>query len=172
MLNDDWSIEERCQEAFAYWKLDNLDLFRNMETLSGGQKTRVFLAGIIIHQPKIVLLDEPSNHLDTVSRNMLYDYIRSAASTLVVVSHDRTLLNLLDTVYELNKGGITIYGGNYDFYAEQKAIESQALQHDVKNRKKRCAKRKKPKGNRWNGSKNWMHVERKSRRRPGFQPFP
>lgn len=142
LLDDDWAIEERCKEAFSYWKLDILDLDQKLGTLSGGQKTRVFLAGIMIHQPEIVLLDEPSNHLDTFSRGMLYEYIKSAKTTLVVVSHDRTLLNLLDTVYELSRRGITVYGGNYDFYAAQKRIENDALGHDLKSKEKALRKAK------------------------------
>jgi ATPase subunit of ABC transporter with duplicated ATPase domains len=113
-----------------------------MRTLSGGQKTKVFLAGISIHRPETVLLDEPSNHLDTFSRNILYHYIKSTNNTLVVVSHDRTLLNLLDSVYELSKRGITIYGGNYDFYAEQKMTESDALNQDLKSKEKALRKAK------------------------------
>lgn len=142
LLNDDWLIEERCQEALAHWKLEALDLYRKMRTLSGGQKTKVFLAGIMIHRPEIILLDEPSNHLDTLSRSILYDYIKSTKNTLVIVSHDRTLLNLLNKVYELNKDGITTYGGNYDFYAEQKMIESEALNQRLKNQEKTLRKAK------------------------------
>jgi ATPase subunit of ABC transporter with duplicated ATPase domains len=142
LLDDDWSIEERCNEAFTHWKLNELDLSQKMGTLSGGQKTKVFLAGINIHQPETVLLDEPSNHLDTFSRNILYHYIKSTNNTLVVVSHDRTLLNLLDNVYELSKRGITIYGGNYDFYAGQKMTESDALNQDLKSKEKALRKAK------------------------------
>ena len=145
LLDDDWAIEERCKEAFTHWKLNELDLSQKMGTLSGGQKTKVFLAGISIHRPETVLLDEPSNHLDTFSRNMLYHYIKSTNNTLVVVSHDRTLLNLLDNVYELNKRGITIYGGNYDFYAEQKMTESDALNQDLKSKEKALRKAKETK---------------------------
>ncbi len=142
LLNDDWAIEDRCCEAFAHWRLDGIDLLQKMDTLSGGQKTKVFLAGITIHRPETVLLDEPSNHLDRESRKLLYDYITHTNNTLVIVSHDRTLLNLLDTVYELGKGGITIYGGNYDFYAEQKAVESPALSHDLQSKEKALRKAK------------------------------
>ena len=142
LLDDDWGIEERCTEALSHWQLDGLDLSQKMGTLSGGQKTKVFLSGIAIHQPQVVLLDEPSNHLDTFSRTLLYNYIRTTSSTLVVVSHDRTLLNLLHTVYELSKRGITIYGGNYDFYAAQKAIEASALNEDLKGREKALRKAK------------------------------
>jgi ATPase subunit of ABC transporter with duplicated ATPase domains len=142
LLNDDWTIEERCNEALSHWKLDGLDLAQKMSTLSGGQKTKVFLAGINIHQPQIVLLDEPSNHLDSLSRAILYDYIQTTTNTLVVVSHDRTLLNLLNTVYELSKRGITVYGGNYDFYAAQKAIAENALSEDLKSKEKALRKAK------------------------------
>ena len=142
MLDEDWAIEERCREALAHWQLERLDLTQKMETLSGGQKTKVFLAGIGIHRPEIVLLDEPSNHLDTLSRDLLYAYIESATHTLVVVSHDRTLLNLLPAVYELSGQGITAYGGNYDFYREQKRIESAALNQDLKSKEKALRKAK------------------------------
>jgi ATPase subunit of ABC transporter with duplicated ATPase domains len=140
LLNDDWTIEERCLEALRYWQLADLDLRQKMGTLSGGQKNKVFLSGISIHQPDIVLLDEPSNHLDTAGRQLLYDFIQSTPSTLMVVSHDRTLLNLLQAVYELSKRGITVYGGNYDFYQEQKQVESHALHEEVRNKEKALRK--------------------------------
>lgn len=139
-LNDDWTIEERAYEALAHWQLTGLDLRQPMATLSGGEKTKVFLAGIAIHKPGVVLLDEPSNHLDTVSRDILYNYIATTTDTLVIVSHDKTLLNLVGTVCELSKKGITTYGGNYNFYAEQKAIEAEALQEDVKEKEKAIRK--------------------------------
>jgi ATPase subunit of ABC transporter with duplicated ATPase domains len=142
LLNDDWTIEERCEEALAHWGLDALDLNQKMETLSGGQKTSVFLAGIAIHQPEIVLLDEPTNHLDLEGRNRLYHYIQSTRNTVVVVSHDRTLLNLTDQVCELSTRGLTVYGGNYDFYTAQKKIENDALNQDVKAKEKALRKAK------------------------------
>jgi ATPase subunit of ABC transporter with duplicated ATPase domains len=141
-LNDDWLIEERCNEALKYWKLEGLDLSEQMKTLSGGQKTRAFLAGIIIHQPELVLLDEPSNHLDAAGRQLLYHFIQSTKSTLIVVSHDRTLLNLLGTVYEMSRQGITVYGGNYYFYVEQKGIERNALAEDARSKEKALRKAK------------------------------
>jgi ATPase subunit of ABC transporter with duplicated ATPase domains len=141
-LNDDWSIDERCQAALSHWNLPDLDLSVKMGMLSGGQKTKVFLAGIMVHNPEIVLLDEPSNHLDTLGRTILYDYIQTTAHTLLVVSHDRTLLNLLLNVLELSKRGITVYGGNYDFYLAQKSIENDALNQDLKSKEKALRKAK------------------------------
>lgn len=142
LLNDDWTIEDRCNEALNYWNLSDLDLSQKLETLSGGQKTKVFLAGISIHQPELVLLDEPSNHLDNSGRNILYDFIENTKSTLIIVSHDRKLLNILDTVCELNKNGIKVYGGNYDFYKEQKEIEFNALSQDIHSKEKALKKAK------------------------------
>lgn len=142
LLDDDWTIETRCKEALAHWGLEELDLTQQLSTLSGGQKTRVFLAGIMVHHPDVVLLDEPTNHLDHWSRNKLYAYIQSTNQTMVVVSHDRTLLNLLSTIYELDKHGLTLYGGNYDFYLEQKRIADEALVQELKNKEKTLRKAK------------------------------
>lgn len=142
LLNDDWTIEERCQEALQYWQLHSLQLDQPMATLSGGQKTKVFLAGIHIHQPQLVLLDEPSNHLDTAGRELLYQFIETTSCALVVVSHDRKLLNGLYKIAELSKRGITLYGGNYDFYAEQKQIENEALSQDIHSKEKALRKAK------------------------------
>lgn len=139
-LDDDWTIEERCSEAFNYWRLSDLDLRQKMGTLSGGQKTKVLLAGISIHQSEFVLLDEPSNHLDADARTLLYDFLRNTSCTLLVVSHDRLLLNLFDKTAELSKDSITIYGGHYGFYAMQKQIGLNALEQDVKSKEKALRK--------------------------------
>ncbi|HEY0897398.1 MAG TPA: ABC-F family ATP-binding cassette domain-containing protein [Sphingobacteriaceae bacterium] len=136
MLQDDWTIEERCQEALNRWHLRDLKLDQKLATLSGGQKAKVFLAGISISQADLILMDEPSNHLDIASRQLLYDFIRSSSATLLVVSHDRKLLNLLNRVAELDKNGITMYGGNYDFYSHQKSVELHALNQDLKSQEK------------------------------------
>lgn len=139
-LNDDWTIEERCREALAYWELSGIDLEQPMSQLSGGQKTKVFLSGIMIHQPGLVLLDEPSNHLDVASRTILYEFVRQYRGAMLVVSHDKRLLNLLDTTLELSKDGLKTYGGNYDFYIAQKAIEQAALLDDVHSKEKELRK--------------------------------
>lgn len=142
LLDDDWTIEDRCNEALQYWQLAGIDLSQKMATLSGGEKTKVFLAGISIHQPELILMDEPSNHLDSWGRQQLYDFIQFTKSTLILVSHDRKMLNLLDTVCELSKNGIRVYGGNYNFYREQKQVEAQALSQDIQSKEKALRKAK------------------------------
>ena len=140
LLDDDWTIEERCKEALELWQLSPLSLTQKLEELSGGQKTKVFLAGISIHQAQLVLLDEPSNHLDAKARQILYDFITTTSATLLVVSHDRSLLNGINTVCELNKSAIVAYGGNYEFYKEQKQLKENALQEDIKSKEKALRK--------------------------------
>lgn len=142
MLQDDWTIEERCKEVFNNWQLNETDLSKKMGTLSGGQKTKIFLAGIQIHQPDLILLDEPSNHLDLAGRSLLYDYIRSAKNTVIVVSHDKTLLRLVDRIVELYDKQLRTYGGNYDLYLAQKQAEMDTLKQQVTHTAKTLRKAK------------------------------
>jgi ATPase subunit of ABC transporter with duplicated ATPase domains len=143
LLNDDWSVEERIKQAFEEWNISYIDFSIPMDRLSGGEKTKVFLAGITIHDPSIVLLDEPSNHLDAQGRERLYEFIRISKATIVLVSHDRTMLNLIDYTYELTKNGVEIYGGNYEFYKQQKEEKLNALyaQLDGKEKELKQARR-------------------------------
>lgn len=136
LLDDDWNIEERSQAALDSWNLADYQLSQPMNSLSCGEKTRVFLAGMDIHSPSVILMDEPTNHLDNLGRERLYDFIRKCRITLVVVSHDRTLLNLLPMICELGQNKITTYGGNYEFYKEQKNIQQNALQQSLEEKEK------------------------------------
>ena len=135
-LDDDWNIEERSIAALDLWGLGQFTLSYPMNLLSGGEKTRVFLAGMDIHHPSVVLMDEPTNHLDSSGRQRLYDWVEKYRSTLLVVSHDRTLLNLLPEICELKKHQINYYGGNYEFYKEQKTLMQEALQQRIEEKEK------------------------------------
>ena len=136
ILDDDWNIEERSIAALDLWGLGQFTLSYPMNLLSGGEKTRVFLAGMDIHHPSVILMDEPTNHLDSSGRQRLYDWIEKYRSTLLVVSHDRTLLNLLPEICELEKHQINYYGGNYEFYKEQKTLMQEALQQRIEEKEK------------------------------------
>lgn len=135
MLDDDWNIEERTQAALSAWGI-RIPLSHPMEGLSGGEKTRIFLAGMELYAPDIILLDEPTNHLDSIGRKRLYNLVRRTPSTLMVISHDRTLLNLLPAICELSPTGLTYYGGDYDFYKEQKSLHVNALQQQLEEKQK------------------------------------
>lgn len=143
-LNDDWTIEDRCRAALNHWQIGHLAFDQELGTLSGGEQMKVFLAGIDIHQPDLILLDEPSNHLDTAARKQLYQFIQSTSAALLVVSHDRYLLNLLDRVCELDQLGLNNYGGNYDFYQARRKAELDSLNQELRNKEKtlRLAKQK------------------------------
>ncbi len=135
-LADDWEVESRSLAALSYWSLPHVQLDTPIDLLSGGEKTKVFLAGLQIHLPEIILLDEPTNHLDQTSRELLYKHIEQSKATIVVVSHDITLLNLLQPTYELSEHGIKLYGGSYSFYKEQKDIEVNALSENIHEQEK------------------------------------
>lgn len=135
-LDDDWDIEERIKTAFGFWGVGHLKPDQPMRNLSGGEKTKVFLSGIQIYEPQIILLDEPTNHLDAGSRIVLYDFIKSSKHTILCVSHDRTLLNLFDTTLELSNDSITVFGGNYEFYRQEKELQLNALQRQLEDKEK------------------------------------
>ena len=141
-LNDDWDIEERGRAALNSRGIGYLTFSRKMDTLSGGEKTKVFLSGIAIHNPAIILFDEPTNHLDWDNRIRLYKYIEMSKAGLLVVSHDRTLLNLLEKIYEIEDQKITVYGGNYEFYKMQKDEKNDALKEQVAEKEKTLRKAK------------------------------
>ncbi len=136
ILDDDWEIEEKAKAALSYWAIEHLELTQSLALLSGGEKTKVFLSGLLIDTPEIILLDEPSNHLDLAGRTILYDFIKKSKSAIVAVSHDRTLLNLLDTTLELTKTSIEVFGGNYDFYKTSKENKLSALETQLEEKEK------------------------------------
>ncbi len=142
-LDDKWDIEEQAMAALDKWNIGNIPLSAALNDLSGGEKTKVFLAGISLHAPKLVLMDEPTNHLDLKAREKLYEYIRQFAGTLLVVSHDRTLLNLMSAIYEMSAEGIRFYPMNYDAYKSQKEAELHSKMELLGNRQKELKKAQK-----------------------------
>ena len=126
-LADDWTLEERCRQALDLWGLPHINLETPFTQLSGGEKTKLFLAGISIHQPELVLLDEPTNHLDAEGRQQLYNWLQTTDAGVLIVSHDRSLLALCNPIWELTATGIQAYGGDYAFYEERKAEEEAAI---------------------------------------------
>jgi ATPase subunit of ABC transporter with duplicated ATPase domains len=99
--------------------------------LSGGQAMRVALLGAQLSQADFLILDEPSNHLDAASRSALAQQLQQWRSGLLLISHDRVLLEVMDSVAELTSSAITIYGGNYSFYREVQRQKSQNAQDEL-----------------------------------------
>ncbi|WP_083759297.1 ABC-F family ATP-binding cassette domain-containing protein [Rhodospirillum centenum] len=120
---DGWDLPSRMREALTRAGVPGLEAGRRLGSLSGGQATRVRLARIGLEAPDLLLLDEPSNDLDADGRSALYDLVRGWSGGLLVVSHDRTLLALMDRILELSSLGLRSYGGNHAAYRAAKAAE-------------------------------------------------
>ncbi len=97
------------------------DVFKIINTLSGGEKCRINLLKLILSKSNLLLLDEPTNHLDIISREALEDAILEYDGTLMVISHDRYFLNkVIGRILELKENGVAEYLGNYNYYQEKK----------------------------------------------------
>ena len=130
-VGDDWDVEERARAWLDRLGLDHLDLDDRVERLSGGETILVALAALFLRRPDIMLLDEPTNNLDLDARGRLYDAVASWTGVMVIVSHDRQLLGLVDQIADLSAGGIRIYGGNLAAYQELLAAEQAAAERAV-----------------------------------------
>lgn len=94
---------------------------KKISTLSGGEKTRLALAMLLLEKPDILFLDEPTNHLDIGTLKWLEQYLKGYRGTIMIVSHDRYFLNeTVNRIFEIEHGRLSIYEGNYDFYAEER----------------------------------------------------
>ena len=130
-VGDDWDVEERARAWLDRLGLDHLSLDDRVERLSGGETILVALAALFLRRPDIMLLDEPTNNLDLEARKRLYDAVASWTGVMVIVSHDRELLGLVDQVADLSGGQIRIYGGNLDAYDDLLAAEQAAAERAV-----------------------------------------
>ncbi len=115
--------EGRLRGILASLRFSHADLDLPVQVLSGGQKKLLALAKLMAVQPDLLLLDEPDNHLDLAGKEMLERYIRDYKGGVVVVSHDRYLLDLVvDGIAELEQGRLTEYAGNYSEYAAEREL--------------------------------------------------
>jgi ATPase subunit of ABC transporter with duplicated ATPase domains len=130
-IGDDWDVEERARAWLDRLGLDRIGLDDRVERLSGGETIGVALAALFLRRPDILLLDEPTNNLDLDARQRLYDAVASWTGVMVIVSHDRELLALMDQIADLSGGEIRMYGGNLDAYEELLAAEQAAAERAV-----------------------------------------
>lgn len=130
-IGDDWDIEERAGVELARLGLPRDVLRRRTGELSGGELVQLGLARVLLQRPDVLLLDEPTNNLDAAARERLYDVVSSWAGTLLVVSHDRELLERVDRIGELRADGLRWYGGGYTQYVEQIEAEQEAAEQAV-----------------------------------------
>lgn len=111
----------KLRNALASFLFTGDDVFKVINTLSGGEKCRINLLKLMLSKSNLLLMDEPTNHLDIISREALEDAILEYDGTLMIISHDRYFLNkVIGRILELNEDGVTEYLGNYNYYQEKK----------------------------------------------------
>lgn len=141
-VGDDWDIEARAEAALAEAGLDTSFLDRRVGELSGGESVLVAIAGIRLRRAPITLLDEPTNNLDREARAMLADIVRSWKGTLIVVSHDVSLLDLMDDTAELYGHDLSVFGGPYSAWRAWLDAAQDAARQDERDAKQALKKEK------------------------------
>jgi len=132
VIGQDWDIAERADAVLASLGIDGLEFKRPGATLSGGETVLAGIAGLRLAEHPITLLDEPTNNLDRTARAALYTAVECWRGTLVVVSHDRQLLDLVDETAELRAGSLRMFGGTYSAFAESLEVEQNAAERAVR----------------------------------------
>src|SRR6187401_2717447 len=126
---DGYALEGRAREVLAGLSFGQEMMDGDVGTLSGGWKMRVALARILLMRPDVMLLDEPSNHLDLESLIWLEQFLRGYEGALLMTSHDREFINrIINKVVEIDGGTLSTYSGNYEFYEQQSALNEKQQQ--------------------------------------------
>ncbi|MEU3600933.1 ABC-F family ATP-binding cassette domain-containing protein [Streptomyces sp. NPDC006798] len=133
VIGDDWDIEERTRAQLDRLGLGGLALDRTLATLSGGQIVTLGLAAQLLRTPDVLLLDEPTNNLDLDARRRLYDVLENFTGTLLLVSHDRALLDRMERIAELGPTGLRLYGGDFTAYEEAVRAEQDVAEKNIRN---------------------------------------
>ncbi|NYF58602.1 ribosomal protection-like ABC-F family protein [Micromonospora purpureochromogenes] len=132
-IGNDWDVEERTQAQLDRLGLAGVALTRRLDTLSGGQVVSLGLAAQLLKRPDVLLLDEPTNNLDLDARRTLYHLLDDWPGCLLLVSHDRALLDRMDRILELDRGEVRSYGGNFTAYQESVRAEQEVAERNVRN---------------------------------------
>jgi ATPase subunit of ABC transporter with duplicated ATPase domains len=138
---DGYALEGRAREVLAGLSFSQEMMDGDVSALSGGWKMRVALARILLMRPSVMLLDEPSNHLDLESLIWLEQFLRGYEGALLMTSHDREFMNrIIDKVVEIDGGALTTYSGNYEFYEQQRALNEKQQQAQFERQQAMLAK--------------------------------
>ena len=132
-IGDDWDVEERTRAQLDRLGLGHVALDRSLRSLSGGEAVTLGLARELLRRPDVLLLDEPTNNLDADARRRLYDALDDFGGCLLLVSHDRVLLDRMDRIAELYRGEIVFYGGNFTAYRQAVEEAHRAAEDSVRN---------------------------------------
>jgi ATPase subunit of ABC transporter with duplicated ATPase domains len=132
-IGDDWDVEERLRAQLDRLGLAHLAMDRPLGSLSGGEVVSLGLAGQLLRRPDVLLLDEPTNNLDVEARNRLYAALDDFGGTLLVVSHDRVLLDGMERIAELYRGEMIFHGGTFTEYERAIDAARRSAESDVRN---------------------------------------
>jgi len=132
VIGEDWDAEEQARATLDRLGLGRVTLDRRVLELSGGETVLLALAAVLVRRPDVLLLDEPTNNLDLEARQALYRAVESWRGVLVVVSHDRALLERMDTIAELYRGKARSFGGNIGDYEAALAAEQETAERLVR----------------------------------------
>ncbi|MBQ1047407.1 ABC-F family ATP-binding cassette domain-containing protein [Micromonospora sp. C51] len=131
-VGDDWDVEERSRAELDRLGLGEVALERRLHTLSGGQVVSLGLAAQLLRRPDVLLLDEPTNNLDIDARHRLYTVLENWSGCLLLVSHDRMLLDRMDRIAELDDGQLRMFGGNFTAYEEASRAARELAERQVR----------------------------------------
>ncbi|MCA1413064.1 ABC-F family ATP-binding cassette domain-containing protein [Bradyrhizobium sp. NBAIM20] len=138
---DGYALDGRAREALAGLGFSQEMMDGDVGKLSGGWKMRVALARILLMRPDVMLLDEPSNHLDLESLIWLEKFLHDYEGTLLMTSHDREFINrVISKVIEIDSGSLTTYTGDYEFYEQQRAQNEKQQQAQFERQQAMLAK--------------------------------
>lgn len=138
---DGYALEGRAREVLAGLSFSQEMMDGDVAKLSGGWKMRVALARILLMRPDVMLLDEPSNHLDLESLIWLESFLKGYDGALLMTSHDREFMNRIVTkIIEIDGGALTTYSGDYGFYEEQRALNARQQQAQFERQQAMLAK--------------------------------
>ncbi|RWK16124.1 MAG: ABC-F family ATP-binding cassette domain-containing protein [Mesorhizobium sp.] len=138
---DGYALDGRAREVLVGLGFSQEMMDGDVSKLSGGWKMRVALARILLMRPDVMLLDEPSNHLDLESLIWLEKFLKDYDGALLMTSHDREFMNrIVSKVIEIDAGALTSYSGNYEFYQEQRALADKQLQAQFERQQAMLAK--------------------------------
>lgn len=138
---DGYALDGRAREALSGLGFSQEMLDGDVGKLSGGWKMRVALARILLMRPDVMLLDEPSNHLDLESLIWLEKFLHDYEGTLLMTSHDREFINrVISKVIEIDSGSLTTYAGDYEFYEQQRAQNEKQQQAQFERQQAMLAK--------------------------------
>jgi ATPase subunit of ABC transporter with duplicated ATPase domains len=138
---DGYALEGRAREALAGLGFSQEMMDGDVGNLSGGWKMRVALARILLMRPDVMLLDEPSNHLDLESLIWLEQFLKGYEGALLMTSHDREFMNrIANKIVEIDGGSLTTYSGNYEFYEQQRALNDKQQQAQFERQQAMLAK--------------------------------